>query len=367
VRGRGFAVAGLAAVGILLLAVSTVIELSDISPRTELGTGIAAGTVFLLAMACSRGADSEVLALRARLLVGAGLSALLAVAALWQATERSAPRVLLLLVPVCLLFGTAALALREAAAQRRQAHLREVAARLEGEERERQHWVRELHDDTLQDLAAVTVLLAASGNESAAREVVGRQIHALRRLIAQMRPLALDTMGLYAAIEDLARHQQEATGIETEVSARVVPDSSGEGSSFGGSLEGSSFGGAPHGGSPAGGRSSFGGSPHGAGVHPAVAEAIPRLSADAETSIYRIVQEALTNAVRHSGATHITVELRSDSRHLEVTVRDDGGGYPFVPGHGLRGMRERAETLGARLRISGDASGTEVRLTTPSY
>ena len=58
---------GFAVSGVLLLAVSTVIELSDISPRTELGTGIAAGTVFLLAMACSRGADSDVLALRARL------------------------------------------------------------------------------------------------------------------------------------------------------------------------------------------------------------------------------------------------------------------------------------------------------------
>lgn len=317
---RGFAVASLTAVGILLLAVSTVIELSDVSPHTELATGIAAGTVFLLAMALSQGADSDVLALRARLLVGAGLSALLAVAALWQATERSAPRVLLLLVPVCLLFGTAALALREAAAQRHRTHLREVAARLEGEESERQHWVRELHDDTLQDLAAVTVLLATAGNEPAAREVVGRQIQALRRLIAQMRPLALDTMGLHAAIDDLARHQRDATGIDIEVTPADVP----------------------------------------------------RLPPDTETTIYRITQEALTNAVRHSGATRITIELDADQHHLHVTVRDNGGGItastakgdPFVPGHGIRGMRERAETLGAQLRISGDEGGTSVHLTT---
>src|SRR6185437_14438700 len=261
----GAAATALGFTGVGLLIASTIAELSDLHPRAELTTGAGAGAAFLVAMALSRGGDPQVLDRRGRLLVGAGLAALLAVAALWQITEYAAPRVLLLLIPVALLFSTAGLAVREAAVQRRRAHLRELRARLDGEEAERRRWVRELHDDTLQELAAVMVVLGAANNGqdphiqakgiAEARELVGRQIQTLRRLIAQMRPLALDSLGLNAAIEDLAQNAHEATGIDVEV----------------------------------------------------VTEPLPRLPTDTETSLYRVVQEALTNAVRHSGARRITI------------------------------------------------------------
>jgi signal transduction histidine kinase len=314
----------LAVAGVALLVASIVTELGDLHPGTELITGVAAGVAFLIAMAFSRGGDAGVMDQRGRLLIGAGLAALLVVAALWQITEHASPRVLLLLIPVALLFATAGLAVREAAVQRRQAHLRELRARLDGEEAERRRWVRELHDDTLQELAAVMVVLGAANNGldpqiqakgiAEARELVGRQIQTLRRLIAQMRPLALDSLGLNAAIEDLGQNAHEATGIDVEV----------------------------------------------------VTEPLPRLPTDTETSLYRVVQEALTNAVRHSGARRITIQTSARPDGLEISVSDDGSGGPvhgFVAGHGLTGIRERADVLGADLDIvAGPGRGTEVRL-----
>lgn len=325
-RGRVIVI-GLTAVGVLLLAVSTVIELGDADPRPELAAAVAAGAVLLVAFALSRGTTVQVFARRARLLVGAGVAALLAVSALWQATERAAPRVLLLLVPVCLMFGTAALAVREADVQARRARLRELRAHQDGQERERRRWVRELHDETLQEMAAVQTMLGAAAASTdpdsrtkgilTAREVVSRQIQTLRRLITLMRPLSLDALGLGAALEALAYQTVELTGIDVEV----------------------------------------------------YADGLPRLKTDTETQIYRIAQEALTNAVRHSGATRITVEATHDPRRLELVVRDNGGRHPtdgrFTPGYGLTGMRERAETLGAALTITPSApdhSGTVIRL-----
>jgi signal transduction histidine kinase len=314
----------LAMLATVLLGVSTVLELSNTNARTELWFGAAAGVTFLIAVAASRGSDAHVLALRARLLVGAGLSALLAVAALWEATERAAPRILLLLIPVGLLFTTAALALREAGRQRHLARIRELASRHAGEEAERRRWVRELHDDTLQELAAVHVLLAAAvgGDDphapattiTEARDIVARQIHALRRLISRMRPLALDTLGLAAALEDLARHTNDASGITIQVRA----------------------------------------------AH------LPRLPIDIETTIYRIVQEALTNAARHSGATRVVLDMQVCDRAMDIAVADDGHpNGPFTEGHGLTGMRERAETLGGQLRITSTTAGTTIHLHVP--
>ena len=314
----------LAALGALLLTTSTVIELSDTNARTELWFAVGAGVTFLVAMVLSPGTAARPLALRARLLVGAGLSALLAVAALWQVTERSAPRVLLLLIPVCLLFTTAALALREAAHQRDLARIRELSSRQAGEEAERRRWVRELHDDTLQELAAVHVLLAGAtaGPEprseaviGQARDIVGHQIQALRRLISHMRPLALDSLGLSAALEELARHTGDAGELDIRVHAQLLP----------------------------------------------------RLPADAEATIYRIVQEALTNAARHSGARTVEVGLHVDGPALDIVIRDDGRGAAgrFTPGHGLTGMRERAEILGGTLTVTPDGPGTTVRLHVP--
>ncbi|MFI5910893.1 sensor histidine kinase [Dactylosporangium sp. NPDC051541] len=309
-------VAALTAVGVVLLGTAIVLELGGLAPRAELWAGAAAGGAFLLALAVSPRRS----AVRARLLVAAGIAALIAVAALWQGRRRPAPEVLLLLIPVALLFATAGLALREAALERRRARLREAGSRLDGAEAERRRWARELHDDTLQELAAVQVLLAAAGGGPAvgeAREIVGRQIQSLRRLIAQMRPLALDALGLAAALEDLARNARDRDGVDVEVAV----------------------------------------------------DGLPRLPPGAETAVYRIVQEALTNAVRHAGGGRVRIEAAAHGGGVRVLVRDDGPGEPaggFAAGHGLLGMRERAELLGAELFVGADdAGGTVVRLDLP--
>ena len=73
-----------------------------------------------------------------------------------------------------------------------------------------------------------------------------------------------------------------------------------------------------------------------------------------ETGAYRIVQEALTNAVKHGGATHPTVEVNEDSNHVTVGVGDDGSGFDLTAsttGFGLAGMRKRAELLGGEMSV----------------
>jgi signal transduction histidine kinase len=320
-------VRGLTVTSTLLLGVSAAIDLGTADLRAELWVGLAAGVTFLLATALHRGSGERVLLVRARLLGGAGMSALIAVGALWQVTDGTTPRVLLLLIPVAVLFTTAALVLREAVVLRSRQRLGELRSRLDGEESERRRWVRELHDDTLQELAVVQVLLgsaeATADAESRAlaivdaRRAVGQQIQTLRRLIARMRPLVLDSLGLVPALEELARQTGDATGITVEV--RV--------------------------------------------------DEVPRLPADAETDIYRIVYEATTNAVRHAGASRIEIEGRMSGDELDIAVRDDGRGRPpggFVDGYGLRGMKERAVSLGAQLHVGRPAGGgTLIQLRVP--
>ncbi|MBS0374839.1 MAG: PAS domain-containing protein [Proteobacteria bacterium] len=84
---------------------------------------------------------------------------------------------------------------------------------------------------------------------------------------------------------------------------------------------------------------------------------------EASNHLYRIAQEALTNAARHAGATRIRVELAADANRVAVTVRDDGRGFRGEPGDGmgLRTMRTRADAIGARLTVqAAPGSGTLV-------
>ena len=96
---------------------------------------------------------------------------------------------------------------------------------------------------------------------------------------------------------------------------------------------------------------------------------MPVLPPDVELVIYRIAQEALTNAVRHSGADSVTVSLSADAHKVGLRVADDGQGMPAqLPGDtaGIAGMRERALLVAGRLSIqSRPDQGTEVRLTIP--
>jgi signal transduction histidine kinase len=188
-------------------------------------------------------------------------------------------------------------------------------------EEERRRWARELHDDTLQSLAALRIGLAgarrASDVESLRQAIEGavsgldREIGNLRALITDLRPPALDALGLRDALGTLAARAAAAHGIS--VTTTVSLDRR---------------------------------------VHP-----------ELETAVYRLVQEALTNAVRHGAARHVAISVGEAGEELAVSVRDDGCGFdPAAPaaGFGLAGMRERVELAGGRLRIGSSNRGTQV-------
>ena len=205
--------------------------------------------------------------------------------------------------------------------------------RLMAAEDERRRWARELHDETLQNLAALRLQLASarrSETEPALAQVVDvaidrlqEEIGNLRALITDLRPAALDEFGIGGAVETLAERLSR-NGLTVDLDIDLAYES---------------------------------------GRRPT------RHTAELEAALYRIVQEALTNAAKHSGAGRALVEIREDDTAVHVSVRDDGVGFEpgaVTAGFGLLGMRERAELLGGTLRVdSAPAEGTTVRASLP--
>jgi len=206
---------------------------------------------------------------------------------------------------------------------------RREAARtaLAAQEAERVRVARELHDEIGQTLTAVMIQAerAAGENPAQAAQALGRvaeAVHAsldeLRRIARELRPEALDDLGLVNALIALCSR------VDAQGGPRVRRDLQG---------------------------------------------GLPPLSADSELVIYRVAQESLTNALRHADAATATVSLKSDAEAVTLTVTDDGEGMPSVLSgatSGIAGMRERALLVGGRLSIeSHPAAGTKVRLTVP--
>ena len=213
--------------------------------------------------------------------------------------------------------------------------LREVAARaLNAAEEERRRISLELHDDTSQRLAAILMRLrlARSATDSEAKDAVLEEVRrelvetadSLRRYAQGLRPPALDELGLGAAVESHVRHVSEASPIP--VSVKV--------------------------------------------------DEVGRLDApEVELAVYRIVQEAITNAIRHSRALRVAVHVEQRDGAVVATVEDDGVGFDMDRqlasterdhGLGLFGMRERAEYVGGRVEVSSQAGvGTVVRVVVP--
>jgi signal transduction histidine kinase len=197
---------------------------------------------------------------------------------------------------------------------------------IEAAERERARWARELHDETLQGLGAVRVLLASSLRHTEpeqAREQVRRameqiedEIAKLRALITELRPAALDELGLGAAIESLASSHAELTGAQVHVDLDL-------------------------------------------------GAAGARLDKELESAVYRVVQEALTNVAKHADADNVWIDVVSEDEAITVTVRDDGRGFDInrrTGGFGLIGMRERVALAGGSLTIvSTPGRSTELR------
>lgn len=202
-------------------------------------------------------------------------------------------------------------------------------------EQERRRWARELHDETLQGLGGLRVLLSSAlrrGEDEQLRSAVasavselGSEIDKLRTLITELRPAALDELGLQPAVENLVRRVAAVEGIE--IAARIEMA-------------------------------------YGTG------QAGTRLLPELESTIYRLIQEALANVVKHARAEKVRVEVIEVAGTVEVAIADDGHGFDPTArsdGFGLLGMRERVELVNGELGIKTEpGSGTTVRARLPA-
>jgi signal transduction histidine kinase len=203
--------------------------------------------------------------------------------------------------------------------------------RIAAAEAERQRWARELHDDTLQSLSALRFgLSAARRSDGGLDQAVGRAVEQieesianLRALITDLRPAALDELGVQAAIESLAERTARH-GIEVDVSVELADEQ---------------------------------------GATP------DRLASDLEVAVYRMTQEALTNAGKHGHASRAVVEISEDNDSLRLVVRDNGSGFDPSKksgGFGLLGISERVALLGGELEVeSSPGTGTTIRARLP--
>jgi signal transduction histidine kinase len=193
-------------------------------------------------------------------------------------------------------------------------------------ESERRRWARELHDETLQALGGLQVLLKSAARSpdaevlrdamTEAAEHVSREIENLRSIITELRPAALDDLGLVPALTTLVKRVASDSGLEVET---VI------------SIDG-------------------------------------RLDGELETVAYRVVQEALSNVVKHAQATRVAVSVAESGDELLLAIADDGSGFEqdaASNGFGLLGMRERVDLAGGRLTISAADPGTRVDVALP--
>lgn len=208
--------------------------------------------------------------------------------------------------------------------ERRDSARRALAA----QEGERRRVARELHDGVGQELTGVVLQLERTVRETPpgtvrdlvgeSREAVRGSLEDVRRIARELRPEALDDLGLRAALAALVSTVATRTGLE--IDARISAD-------------------------------------------------LPELGPDIDLVVYRVAQESLTNVARHADAEHVRLTLDAQDRLLALRVADDGRGMETPSGaqlNGIRGMRERAVLVGAQLAIeSAPGRGTVVRLSVP--
>jgi signal transduction histidine kinase len=198
---------------------------------------------------------------------------------------------------------------------------------VEAQELERKRLARELHDETGQALTSILLGLkpledATEGETRAAvlalRELVVSTLQNVRRLAVELRPSALDDFGLVPAIQRLAESFGES-GVHVDVEAQIGDE---------------------------------------------------RLPEAVETTLYRIVQEALTNVTKHAEARRLSITLTRKNGSIVAIVEDDGKGFDPAAaesdGLGLLGMRERLALVGGKLRIEAAAgAGTTIAAEVP--
>ena len=212
--------------------------------------------------------------------------------------------------------------------------LREITARaLAATEEERKRIARELHDGIAQSLAALRIRLrvARTVADDAERaklleqvsSEMGEAMEELRRIARGLRPPALDMLGLGPAIESHARNIADATGMAADLQLEDIGH---------------------------------------------------RLPPEAELALYRVIQEALSNVARHSGADMFRLQLGVSENHVHADVADNGRGLDVARamssngGLGLFGMQERAGYMGGSVKIESEpGAGTRVHVLVPIY
>jgi signal transduction histidine kinase len=198
---------------------------------------------------------------------------------------------------------------------------------------ERRRWARELHDETLQSLGGLRVLLSSAlrrDDSQLAREAmraavaqIEQEIANLRSIITELRPAALDELGLRSAIEGLLDRHREQSGFRLDGELALPDRAAGD----------------------------------------------QRLTEELETIVYRLVQEALTNVAKHAQANLVRVAVSESDGQLSITVQDDGAGFDAETrshGFGLAGMQERVILAGGTLSIESNTRGTLVTAHLPA-
>jgi PAS domain S-box-containing protein len=202
---------------------------------------------------------------------------------------------------------------------------------IDSAEQERSRWARELHDETLQALAVLRMRISSALREDSAETLehtghaavaqIDEEIVKLRRLITELRPASLDSIGLEAALQALAEQHEGDDGLIIESECQLP------------------------------------------------GEEDERPTPVLETAVYRLVQEALNNVAKHSLARRASLSVRASRGSIEIRVSDDGVGFePALAkeGFGLVGMRERAALLGGTLEVeSTRGAGTSLRAEIP--
>jgi signal transduction histidine kinase len=200
---------------------------------------------------------------------------------------------------------------------------------VDGQEQERRRLSRELHDETGQALTSILLGLKAiedaQGTErfpealAGLRELAVATLQDVRRLAVELRPKALDDFGLVPALERLTSTFAEQTGITVHLESRLRE---------------------------------------------------PRLPTEVETVLYRVVQEALTNVIKHARAQNVSVLLHTKPGKVAVVIEDDGRGFAdddeADDGIGLVGMRERVALVGGRLEVESSEAGTTIVVEVPA-
>ena len=230
------------------------------------------------------------------------------------------------------LMSTFATQAANAVAVRRSVEAGRLRSAVQAADSERSRWARELHDQTLQALGGLRVLLASTkgrGDAASKDEAMGQaiedlelEIGNLRGIISDLRPSLLDDLGLKPALEALIDRRRES-GLEIQ-SELELPDPKRDGSV---------------------------------------------LAPELETTVYRLVQEALTNIVKHARASRARVAVDLADGVLLVEVQDDGVGFDLDAhplGFGLAGMGERVYLAGGTLRVEPSKRGTLVSARLPA-